>query len=183
MKHILFIVGSFRKDSFNQVAANFLATQLEGKANVSFLDYKDVPFFNQDTEFPTPEAVVKVREQLKAADALWIVSPEYNASIPAVLKNVLDWISRSDVPGTWDKPDYVLNKPVAISGVAGGSKAAGARGDLVKVLERANMNPMPQTVGVSVPGSAFATGKVTIDEIDTTEFVQQVEDFLAFIEA
>lgn len=60
----------------------------------SFLDYSKLPFMSQDIEFPAPIEVEKVRNDVKGADALWIVTPEYNGSVPGALKNFLDWISR-----------------------------------------------------------------------------------------
>lgn len=63
--------------------------------NVEFLNYRDVPLLEQDTEFPAPQSVKDVREQVGKADAVWVVSPEYNGSYPAVLKNLLDWLSPS----------------------------------------------------------------------------------------
>ena len=94
MKKILIIVGSFRKNSFNTQLAKAVEKILENKADVSYLEYADVPFFNQDFEFPTPESVLKARSQVMDADGLWIFTPEYNYQIPGVLKNLLDWLSR-----------------------------------------------------------------------------------------
>ena len=90
---LLFIVGSLRKDSFNLQLAQAAAKYLEGKAEVEFLDYKNVQFFNQDIEFPAPPEVAAIREAVNAADGLWIFSPEYNHYFPGVLKNLLDWLS------------------------------------------------------------------------------------------
>ena len=95
MSKVLFIVGSLRQGSFNHQLAEQAEKALAGKAEVSYLDYKDVPFFNQDIESPAPAAVAKVREEILAADAIWIFSPVYNFSIPGSVKNLLDWLSRS----------------------------------------------------------------------------------------
>ena len=95
MSKVLFIVGSLRQGSFNHQLAEQAEKALAGKAEVSYLDYKDVPFFNQDIESPVPAAVAKVREEILAADAIWIFSPVYNWAIPGVVKNLLDWASRA----------------------------------------------------------------------------------------
>ncbi|MHB9782213.1 NADPH-dependent FMN reductase [Streptococcus sp. 10F2] len=95
MKNILFIVGSLREGSFNKQMAETAEKVLEGKANVSYLDWKDVPVFSQDLEVPTPAPVAAVREAIQAADAIWIFSPIHNLSIPGGVKNLLDWASRA----------------------------------------------------------------------------------------
>ena len=95
MKNILFIVGSLRKGSFNHQLAEEAEKMLAGKANVSYLDYSQVPVFNQDLESPVLPVLAEVREQVLAADAIWIFSPVYNFSIPGPVKNLLDWLSRA----------------------------------------------------------------------------------------
>ena len=95
MKNILFIVGSLRKGSFNHQLAEEAEKMLAGKANISYLDYSQVPVFNQDLESPVLPVLAEVREQVLAADAIWIFSPVYNFSIPGPVKNLLDWLSRA----------------------------------------------------------------------------------------
>ena len=95
MSKILFIVGSLRQGSFNHQLAQEAEKALAGKADVSYLDWSQVPIFSQDLEQSTPSAVAKVREEVQAADAIWIFSPVYNFSIPGSVKNLLDWLSRS----------------------------------------------------------------------------------------
>lgn len=70
MKNILFIVGSLRKGSFNHQLAEEAEKMLAGKANVSYLDYSQVPVFNQDLESPVLPVLAEVREQILAADAI-----------------------------------------------------------------------------------------------------------------
>ena len=94
MKNMLFIVGSLRKQSFNRQLAALAEKMLAGRYNITYLAFEDVPLMNQDIEFPTPEAIANVRKQIQQADAIWICSPEYNFTIPGVLKNLLDWLSR-----------------------------------------------------------------------------------------
>ncbi|MBR3842275.1 MAG: NAD(P)H-dependent oxidoreductase, partial [Christensenellaceae bacterium] len=82
MKHILMIVGSHRKDSFNRQLAEAFAEVVGTNAEVSMLSWRDVPLFDQDSEYPTPASVASAREKVLAADALYIVTPEYNFHIP-----------------------------------------------------------------------------------------------------
>ncbi|WP_455470116.1 NADPH-dependent FMN reductase [Streptococcus salivarius] len=79
MKNILFIVGSLRKGSFNHQLAEEAEKMLAGKANVSYLDYSQVPVFNQDLESPVLPVLAEVREHVLAADAIWIFSPVFDA--------------------------------------------------------------------------------------------------------
>ncbi len=112
--HVLGIAGSLRKASYNRAllrAAQELAS--EGMT-IEIFDLLPIPMFNEDVEREgMPEPVARLRESIAAADALLIVTPEYNKSIPAPLKNALDWASRS--------PNSPLNgKPVAITGASPG---------------------------------------------------------------
>ena len=77
MKNILFVVGSLREGSFNGQLAKEAEKMLEGKANVTYLDWKDVPMFNQELEAPVLPAVQAVRDEVAKADAIWIFSPVY----------------------------------------------------------------------------------------------------------
>ena len=103
MKKVLLIVGSLRKESFNLQLAKLAEEMLKDKVQVSLLQYADLPFMNQDMEFPAPESVARVRQEVLAADGIWIFSPEYNYQIPGVLKNLLDWLSRPLAPNDWER--------------------------------------------------------------------------------
>ena len=120
MKNILFIVGSLRKESFNHQLAEEAEKMLAGKANVSYLDYSQVPVFNQDLESPVLPVLAEVREQVLAADAIWIFSPVYNFSIPGPVKNLLDWLSRALDLSDPSGPSALQDKIVTVSSVANG---------------------------------------------------------------
>ncbi|KXT76270.1 NADPH-dependent FMN reductase [Streptococcus sp. DD12] len=117
-KNILFLVGSLREGSFNQQLAKYAEKALEGKATVSYLDYRDVPMMNQDLENPVLPALAQVREAVAKADAIWIFSPVYNFSIPGVVKNVLDWLSRAVDLSDPTGPSVLQDKVVTVSSVA-----------------------------------------------------------------
>jgi chromate reductase len=92
-------------------------------------DYADVPLFNQDVQDKgIPEAVMRLAQQIREADALLIASPEYNFSISGVLKNAIDWLSRVPAPPFKDKPVAILS---ATMGPLGGARQ---QYDLRKVL-------------------------------------------------
>lgn len=182
MKKILFVVGSMRKESFNRQRANIIAEELKGKAEVSFLSYGDIPFMNQDIEFPTPEEILRVRSEVEGADGLWIFTPEYNSSYPGVLKNLLDWLSRPHKPNDYANGSSVTGKKVAISWVAGKSAAAGSRGKLKDLLEIMGMKVMETQVGVTINPEAWANNELTLSDDKKEELNKQAEEFLKFLD-
>ena len=90
------VVGSLRKASLNRQLAEAAAALCGDELVFEILDYQDLPFMNEDIEFPAPAAVQRLRAQLQEADGIWFFSPEYNHGISGVLKNFLDWMSRPD---------------------------------------------------------------------------------------
>lgn len=179
MKNILMIIGSLRRDSFNKQLADMVKEMMAGKAEVEFLEYGDLPFLNQDMEFPAPEAVARVRSEVQKADGIWIFSPEYNYQIPGGLKNLLDWLSRPLEPNDRERKTVVKGKPVTISSVAGGSSGAGVRKNLSELLEVMSMNVIGgQGTGLSLDREMFTTGKLILSNEYREELQKQVELFL-----
>jgi chromate reductase len=111
---ILGISGSLRKQSTNTMALRNAQKLAPEHMRIEIADISEIPLYNADLHaVGEPAAVTRLKEQIRDADAVLIASPEYNFSIPAVLKNALDWVSRP--------PDPPFNeKPVAIMGVAPG---------------------------------------------------------------
>lgn len=118
-KHVLFVCGSLRTRSLNRQVGEKAASLMEDAVRTSWLCYADLPFFDQDAEFPAPGAVARVRSEVRGADAVWICSPEYNHNIPGVLKNCLDWLSRPLEKG--QKETALTGKLVTWTCAAGGS--------------------------------------------------------------
>ena len=182
MKKVLMIVGSFRKNSFNHQLAKQVETMLDRKAEVSFLQFGDLPFMNQDLEFPAPESVARVRQAVQEADGIWIFSPEYNYQIPGVLKNLLDWLSRPLLPSDRKSRSAVKEKVVTISGAAGKSAAIGVRRNLSKLLEIMSMKLVGGLgSGVALDAEAFRSGVLKLSEENLSEIKAQVEAFLKAI--
>lgn len=182
MKKILFIVGSQRKESFNLNLAKKAESLLEGKAEVSYLDYKDVPFLNQDEEYPTPGSVASVRKAVESADGVWIFTPEYNHSYPGVLKNVIDWLSRPAVAYDFETPTVIRGKKVAVSGAGGNAATAAARLKLAELLTfiGAEVMDTPQT-GVVLNNEAWTEGRMILSDGDIKALEAEAEALLAFI--
>lgn len=111
--HILGFSGSLRKGSYNQAALRAAHKFLPAGAEIEIISLANIPLFNQDYEYDEPEPVRILKDKLKQADAVLIVTPESNYSVSGVLKNAIDWIS-------WPvKMCPLTGKPTAIMGVGG----------------------------------------------------------------
>jgi len=117
---ILAIVGSLRKESFNLQLALAAKEIIGEEADFEILEYQDVPLMNEDIEFPAPDSVKRVREKVKSADGIWFFTPEYNHFFSGVLKNLIDWLSRSI---SKEESQVLAGKPAAISGISPGMGA------------------------------------------------------------
>jgi len=118
---ILGFAGSLRKDSYNR-ALLWAALELVPKdVRLEAFDLNGIPLFSQDLESSPPERVKEFKTAIRAADAVLIATPEYNYSIPGVLKNAIDWASRPHGDNAFD------DKPVAMMsasiGMLGGARA------------------------------------------------------------
>lgn len=96
MMNIVMLVGSLRKDSYNMRLARFMQERYKDKLTIEITDIRSLPYFDQDEENNPPQAVKEFKQAIANADGVIIVTPEYNWSIPGVLKNALDWASRVD---------------------------------------------------------------------------------------
>lgn len=97
-KNVLAISGSLRKGSFNTRLAKAIAKQAPAGTKVTVATLDGIPLYNGDVEAADgiPAAVTALKEQILAADAIVLVTPEYNHGIPGVFKNAIDWLSRAD---------------------------------------------------------------------------------------
>lgn len=154
MPTILALVGSLRSDSANRRIAE-LAQELapEGTQVQIAQGLEDVPFYNEDLEGAgVPMAATALRDQIAAADALLLVTPEYNGGLPAVLKNAIDWASRPYGQGS------ISGKPVAALGAARGRfGGAWAHQDSLKSAKIAGGVPQDEPAG-SFPTGDWAEG-------------------------
>lgn len=183
MKKVLMIVGSMREKSFNRQLAGMAADLLRGKAEVSFLDYAEIPYMNQDIEFPVPEEIVRVREEISRADGIWIITPEYNYSYPGVLKNLLDWLSRPIKMGAPRTETAISGKKVTISGVGGKSAAGNARAKLKELLQFMQVELMEGSeTGVALDMSVFQTNILDLSGENKESLQKQANSFLKFME-
>src|ERR671927_832173 len=166
---IIGIAGSLRRNSYNRAALR-AATQLvpEG-ATIDIFELDGIPGFNQDEEQNPPAKVVEFKKAIRAADAVLIVTPEYNYSIPGVLKNAIDWASRPYGDSAWS------GKPAAIMGASVGAiGTARAQYHLRQIMVFLNMFPVNQPeVMIGNASERFdAQGNLTDDA--TKEFIRQL---------
>lgn len=113
------IIGSLRKDSFNRTVANGLYKLAPKEFSFKELNIGDLPLYNQDNDGAPPATVVRFKDEIKASDGLLFVTPEYNRSIPGVLKNALDCASRPYGQSAWSgKPAGVIGVSVGAIGTA-----------------------------------------------------------------
>lgn len=111
---VLAISGSLRKTSTNSMALLAARKLAPPDMSIEIADISQIPLYNGDLHAGgEPASVISLKDQIRSADAVLIATPEYNFSIPGVLKNVLDWVSRPPEP-PFD------GKPVAIMGVSPG---------------------------------------------------------------
>ncbi|MGI6451123.1 MAG: NAD(P)H-dependent oxidoreductase [Peptococcaceae bacterium] len=177
---ILAIVGSLRKDSYNRQLALAAKEIIGDRAVFNLLEYKDIPMMNQDIEFPTPESVKRVREEVKSSDGIWFFTPEYNHFFPGVLKNLIDWLSR---PVSDKEPQVLAGKPAAISGISPGMSGTGiAQDHLVTLISFLNMNVMnvPRLTIPNAMQQLDRDGKLALKE-SYPYLERQANAFLDFI--
>ena len=116
---LLGIAGSLRKASFNRMALKAALGLVPAGATLDIFDLPDLPGFNQDAEKTPPPAVTELKAKVRAADAILFVTPEYNYSMPGVLKNTIDWASRPYGDSAWKgKPAAVMGASVGVLGTA-----------------------------------------------------------------
>lgn len=114
-KIVLAFSGSLRKESYSTKLVKAFGELAPNNIVFRIADISKLPIYNQDDEIPEPDFILKLKAQIKPTHGILIVTPEYNRSIPPVLKNALDWVSRPQVPpgtGTW------AGKATAIAGVS-----------------------------------------------------------------
>ena len=105
---ILGIAGSLRRESYNRAALRAAQQLVPEGARLEIFELDGIPGFNQDDEAHPPSKVAELKARVRAADAILLVTPEYNYSIPGVLKNAIDWASRPYGDSAWH------GKPVAV---------------------------------------------------------------------
>jgi len=166
---VLGIAGSLRKESYNRAALRAARELAPEGMEIEILELEGIPPFNQDEESRPPETVVRLKSKIRAADAILFVTPEYNYSIPGVLKNAIDWASRPYGDNAWH------GKPVAVMGASPGMLGtARAQYHLRQTFVFLNMFPVnaPEVLIAQADRRFDPQGKLT--DPSTAEFIKKL---------
>jgi len=174
---IVAIVGSIRKESYNLKLAEHVQKRYKDKFELEILSLLDLPMYNQDIELDAPQVVLDFKAKVKAADAVLWITPEYNSTIPGVLGNAIDWMSRVDKVLN-GKPSWIMGASMGILGTVK------AQMHLRDILFASGLNspllPMNE-VYIGAAHEKFDTEGKMIDEA-TIQFLDTVvENFLKWM--
>ena len=154
---VLGFCGSLRQKSYNLIALKTAGELMPAGLTLQIARFDDLPMYNFDVqEKGWPPAATRLRDEILAADALLFASPEYNWSVGAPLKNVIDWMSRF-------QPHPFMNKPAAVFSVTTGP-VGGARGqyDLRRIMAGLGVHWLAKPeVFIGMAAGKFAEGKLT----------------------
>jgi len=151
--HVAIVVGSNRRDSINRKLAQALAKLGADRFDASILRIDDLPMFNQDSEGNLPPEVVRYKEELSRTDGVLIVTPEHDRSIPAVLKNAIDWGARPYGKNSW------AGKPAFITGTSPGA--------IGSAIAQQHLRSVMVSLGtVLLGGEAYITFKPNLVDAD-----------------
>jgi len=166
---ILGIAGSLRRDSYNRATLRAAIELAPVDASIDIFELDGIPGFNQDEEQNPPAKVVELKRRIREAGAILFVTPEYNYSVPGVLKNAIDWASRPYGDSAWN------GKPAAIMGASVGTiGTARAQYHLRQMMVFLNMFPVNQPeVMIGNASEQFdAQGNLTNDV--AKQFIRQL---------
>jgi chromate reductase, NAD(P)H dehydrogenase (quinone) len=165
---IVGIPGSLRRQAFSASLLRAAVELCPPGARVEPVDIQGLPVFNQDAETPLPEAVRRIKAQVRSADAVLFSLNEHNYGLSAAEKNVLDWVSRPHGDNSWDrKPAGILS---ASTGRLGGARA---QYELRQSMVFLNMFPInrPEVIVAGAAQKFDAEGRLTDEE--TKRFVRE----------
>jgi chromate reductase, NAD(P)H dehydrogenase (quinone) len=168
---IVALVGSNRKESLNKKLAVFMQNRYQTTAEIEILPIEKLPMYNQDDELTPPEIVTEIKKKVADSDGVLFVTPEYNHSIPAFLKNAIDWFSRVD--------KVMVNKPVMIVG-----SSPGVLGTVRAQMHLRQILNSPGISALTLPGNEVFIGAIQekLDESGslvhepTIQFIDTVMD-------
>lgn len=166
---ILGIAGSLRRESYNRATLRAAVELAPEGAAIETFELDGIPGFNQDEERTPPPKIAELKRLIREVDAILFVTPEYNYSVPGVLKNAIDWASRPYGDNAWD------GKPAAIMGASVGAiGTARAQYHLRQMMVFLNMFPvnLPEVMIANASERFDAQGNLT-DEA-SKKFIRQL---------
>ncbi|QFF99314.1 NAD(P)H-dependent oxidoreductase [Psychrobacillus glaciei] len=176
---VVAIVGSIRKESLNLKLAQHVQKRYADKFELEILSLRGLPMYDQDIELDAPQEVIDFKAQVKAADAVLWITPEYNSTIPGVLGNAIDWMSRVD--------RVVNGKPSMIMGASMGAMGSvKAQMHLRNILFASGLNSPLLPMNEVYVGAAHTkfddegnlTDQATVEFLDTV-----IENFQKWMKA
>lgn len=166
-KNVAIFVGSLRKESLNRKLANALIKMAPKMLKMEIVEIGHLPLFNQDFEADPPQVVRDFKQRIEAADAVLFITPEYNRSVPGVLKNAIDIAARPYGKNSWNgKPGGVISLS------PGGIGGFGANHHLRQSLVFLNVPAMQQPEAYIGNAATLFDGKGDIANDSTREFMQ-----------
>ena len=178
MVKIGFVVGSLRKDSFSKRWAKNVEELFPSDYEMEYLDFSNLPLYNQDYDGNDPKEYLEFREAVKRQDAIVFVTPEYNRSIPGGFKNAIDVASRPYGENVWDgKPALVITH--SISDISG----ALANHALRQILTFINMPVLQQPEVYLANSQKLLDEQGNVTNNETKDFLKSVVSaFISFTE-
>ena len=171
---VLAFAGSLRKGSYNKALIRAALEVKPDNVSIEVFDLEGIPLYNADDEKQPTQKVVDFKNKIQAADALLIATPEYNYSVPGVLKNAIDWASRPNVGNPLE------GKPVAIMSASTG-RLGGARAQyhLRQTFVFLNMHPVnkPEIMLSDAPHNVDQNGNINNET--TLKLIRQLIEALA----
>ena len=168
---IVALVGSIRKESYNVKLATYIQKKYQDQFDLEILNLRELPMYDQDIENNPPAAVTEFKGKVASADAVLWITPEYNGTVPGVLVNAIDWLSRVD--------KVMIGKPSWIMGAS--------MGNLGTVKAQLHLRDILFSPGVSsplLPGNEVYVGAVhtkfdqdgNLTDQATVQFLDMVVD-------
>lgn len=175
---LLAISGSLRKDSYNTALITAFKTLAPEGVDIELVEINELPHFNQDSEGNFPEVASALKAKIEAADGIIISTPEYNRSIPGVLKNVIDWTSRP-----WGKNSWAGKPVYAMSASVGPLSGALAQYELKKIMLYLDAHVLGQPeFFLGNATEKFDEAGVLVDENTKEHIVSATTRFTSFID-
>ena len=174
---VALLVGSLRKDSLNRRVANVLKTLAPDSIALDSVEIGTLPFYNQDLEANVPPPWAAFRDRMRRAQAVLFVTPEYNRSVPGVLKNAIDVGSRPYGSSIWDK------KPAGVISVSPGAIGGfGANNHLRQSFVLLNMPALQQPEAYISGADKLFEGDQLVSEPTRRFFASYLQAFAAWVE-
>jgi chromate reductase len=178
MPKVAVLVGSLRKESINLAYARALMKLGASRFDFDLVEIGDLPLYNEDLWATPPEAVLRFKQHIDAADAVLFITPEYNRSTTPAMKNAIDWGSRPWGQSSW------AGKPATITGATGGAIGTAIAQSHLRAITTSILDMIvmgaPEVYLTVKPDTFDANGDITNDQ--TREFLDgYLDKFAAFV--